>query len=164
MMVDGKLHTTVHVVMCSAGLHETYGEWPIAVFTDPFKARDWCDRANEYGAWMVEMRDRNDKEQSQIDRVTYDDSMTDDEYIEACIGEPVTQYEWALFGSPGQQDQWEEEFEKNHPGGDWDYFWPRELSLMLNPYDERAFWARNERRIKYEVVEMLLDPDRPYFP
>jgi hypothetical protein len=35
---------------------------------------------------------------------------------------------------------------------------------MLNPYDERAYWARNERRIEYKVVEVLLDLERPYFP
>lgn len=164
VMFNKKLHTTMHIVMCSAGLHELYGEWPVAVFTDPLAARDWCDHANEYGAWMMEMNENDWKEQVQIEHVEHDESMSDEEYFEASRNEPSTQYEWAIHGSPGQVDEWEEEFEEKHPGGDWDYYWAREVSLLLNPYDDRAYWARNESYIEYKVVDILLDPERPYFP
>jgi len=160
----GKLHTTMHIVMCSAGLHEMYGEWPVAVFTNPMDAHDWCDKANEYGQWMVEMAEKDFKEEDTIPRVERTEEMTDEEFLDACEQEPTTQYDWALFGSPGQMDEWEREFKEKHPGGDWTYYWVRELSLLLNPYDERAFWARNERRVKYKVVEVLLDPKEPFFP
>lgn len=163
--VDGKMHDAVYVVMCTAGLHEMYGEWPVATFTNAMDAGEWCRRANEYGAWMVEMKERDWEESQQIDRAMYSETMmTEEEYCEAYRNEPSTQYDWATHGSPGQMDEWEEEFEKKYPGGDWDYYWARELSLMLNPYDDHAYWARNERRIEYKVVEILLNPKRPYFP
>jgi hypothetical protein len=160
MLHNGKLH----IVMCTAGLHEIYGEWPVAVFTDPLSARDWCDKANVYGAWMAKMTEKHWEDEAKVERVPFEEGDDWDEYSELACQEPSSQYHWALHGSPGQEEAWEEEFEEQHPEGDWCYYQARELSLILNPYDEKAYWARDERRIEYKVVELLLDPDRPYFP
>jgi hypothetical protein len=161
---NGKIHNMTWIVMCTAGLHELYGEWPVAAFTHPELAQEWCDRANEYGVWMEKMVEEHWKDETRILRFERTDDMDDDEYLDGCDREPSSQYHWALHGSPGQMQQWEDEYDEAHPDGDWLEHYVRELSLILNPYDERAYHALYERRVRYKVVARLTDVEGPYFP
>lgn len=134
----GNLDNVVYVVMCTAGKYELFEERPVASFTNREDAQTWCDRANEYGKWMA------DRAIESRDEGRYRSSTQ-------------TQYDWAIEGSPGQLEQWRAELDSELSDWDWFQYYTRELSLMLNPYDDQVYSACYEIAIKYTVVEVPAD-------
>lgn len=154
-------YKVMHVVLGSSGKHELFTKWVVAVFEDGIDAIRWCEKCNEYGQWLSRMTEEAGHEKARYDRYLYEDPDVSEE--EMWASRKGAQFCWAIDGSPGQMEEWEEEFEAAHPGGEWFYYHRRELSLMLNPYDEQVYHSRHETKIKYKVVRAILNPDIPFF-
>jgi hypothetical protein len=138
----------VYIVMGASGKWELYDKWIVAAFTDRQKADDLCRKCNYYGKWLSGMVEQ---------------SFEEERYIPD-LGVCQSQFTWAIEGSPGQFEAWEQEFFAEHPDStkdDWCQYYRTELAWMLNPHDTTTvLWSMYERNIEYKVVEVPLDGDQ----
>ena len=153
---------TMSLVVGKSGKHELHNKWVVAAFEYVMDAIAWCEQCNEYGTWIAKMAEESFKEKTRYEMALYCDP--DVATRNVLLIEPLSQFRWALQGSPGQMEEWEEEFEKEFPEGDWFYYHRRELSLLLNPYDDQVCSSLYEEQIEYKVVRVVLDPKEPYYP